>query len=102
MLESSSFSPFLPHDGAQTVPPSANFENTGNREAFRDHVSVLDYVRINKINSEVEEAVDQYYSCLEYAGRVYNTSSMPKHFSAQWLLAKVEPKRHQHLLRNVG
>ena len=79
------------------VAPGGN-----SKEAFEDHIAVLDHLRKNKISPEVEEAVDRYYTCLDYAGRVYNTSSMPEHFSAEWLLAKVQPKQHHHTLRNVG
>lgn len=70
--------------------------------SFTDHIAVLDHVRNNKFGAEVDEALDRYYSCLDYAGRVYNTSSMPEHFSSEWLLAKVNPKHHHHALSNVG
>jgi hypothetical protein len=70
--------------------------------AFADHLSVLDHLRSNKVSADIEEAMDRYYSALDYAGRVYKTSAMPDHFSAEWLLAKLVPKRSNHALRNVG
>ena len=79
--------------------------NGSESQEFTDHISVLDYVRSGtaKTNNELEEALDRYYSCLDYAGRVYNTPSMPKHFSSVWLLAKVLPKDQHHTpQRNVG
>ena len=65
---------------------------------FTDHIRVLDYIRSGnfKPNRELEEALDKYYSCLDYGGRVYNTPSMPENFSSVWLLAKVLPKHVHH------
>lgn len=62
---------------------------------FRDHISLLDYLRTHvpsKANHSVMEALNQYYGCLDYGGRVFYTSSMPNHFSAEWLMRKVGPK----------
>lgn len=73
---------------------------------FADHVALLDHVRGSaklKNKEDLQEALDRYYSCLEYAGRIYATDSMPNHFSANWLLSKVLPKvRHNHSQRPVG
>lgn len=75
--------------------------------AFRDHQSLLDFLHRNnhnKVSAEIEEALDRYYSALDYGGRIYQTdSAMPDHFSAEWLIAKLVPKRGaNHALRNVG
>jgi hypothetical protein len=62
---------------------------------FRDHRAILDHVRINmpwKGYPALVEALNQYYSFVEFGGRVFNTSSMPEHFSAEWLLHKVGPQ----------
>jgi hypothetical protein len=73
---------------------------------FTDHITLLDNVRRDsklRNNKELQEAVDRYYSCLDYAGRVYETESMPRLFSANWLLSKVLPKvHHRDPQRNVG
>lgn len=58
--------------------------------------AVVDYIRTTlpwKGSREIDEALSQYYNCLEYGGRIYNTKVMPKHFSPAWLLAKVAPKQ---------
>jgi MRG len=87
----------------QDVDPS---EQSDDELVFTDHIALLDHCRLNsKLNSnkEVVEALDRYYSCLDYAGRVYETESMPKHFSANWLLSKVLPRgNHHHSHGNVG
>jgi hypothetical protein len=38
---------------------------------------------------------------LDYGGRIYYTSSMPKHFSSEWLLAKVVPRRVSYKKPNM-
>lgn len=76
--------------------------DASNKEAFSDHIAVLDHLRSSKVSAEVEEALDRYYSALDYAGRVYNTSAMPEHFTVEWLLAKMTPKNVHHAMRNVG
>jgi hypothetical protein len=66
---------------------------------FRDHVLLLDFVRntsVWKNNKNIQAALSKYYSCLDYGGRIYQTPSMPKHFSSEWLLAKVVPKRYEY------
>jgi len=84
------------------TPLSVLADNTSNEEAFSDHLAVLDHLRSNKVSAEVEEALDRYYSALDYAGRVYNTSAMPEHFTSEWLLAKMVPKHSHHTLHEVG
>jgi hypothetical protein len=79
--------------------------NQADGEEFTDHIDVLDHVRSGTIETskELQEAIDSYYSCLDYAGRVYHTPSMPQHFSSLWLLSKVLPKDQHHTPeRNVG
>ena len=71
----------------------------GEANEFRDHISVLNYVRTKvpwKTNRAIQVELDKYYSCLDYGGRIYQTPSMPEHFSSEWLLAKVCPKRYQY------
>lgn len=72
---------------------------------FTDYLDVLDHARRKlKKQKDLQEAVDRYYSCIDYSGRVYKTESMPKHYSPQWLLAKVCPKDYTLAppKRNVG
>lgn len=67
---------------------------------FRDHLEVLDFVRKTapwKNIRSIQTALNKYYSCLDYGGRIYQTPSMPNHFSSEWLLAKVVPKRYEYL-----
>lgn len=81
-------------------------ENSNEHTDFSDHIILLNHVRRDgklRNNKELQEAMDRYYSCLEYAGRVYATESMPKHFSSNWLLSKVLPKLHNRdRQRKVG
>lgn len=70
-----------------------------NELVFTDHRAVIDYLRSNDSNhsdkwsktcqQEINDALDTYYACIEYAGRIYGTTSMPKHFSTRWLLHKM-------------
>jgi hypothetical protein len=75
-----------------------NIENDvdENEVTFTDHRAVIHYIRSGdyKVLSkpaqmEIEDALDTYYACIEYAGRVYGTTSMPDHFSTRWLLHKM-------------
>jgi hypothetical protein len=72
--------------------PSSDIEYT-------DHISVLDYARKGKSSKELHEALERYYSCLDYMGRVYKTDAMRGNFSEEWLLAKVLPKERQQTSR---
>lgn len=86
----------------QLDAPSPSGDTIVSEGAFSDHLSVLDHLRSNKVSADIDEAMDRYYSALDYAGRVYKTNAMPDHFSAEWLVAKLVPKRSNHALRNVG
>jgi len=33
-------------------------------------------------------ALEKYYSCLKFGGAIFNTPSMPPHYSSEWVLAK--------------
>jgi hypothetical protein len=78
-----------------------NSENSNDDDelVFTDHQTVIEYIRTidSKSNyklsknqqEEIEDAFDTYYACIEYAGRIYGTTSMPQHFSTRWLLHKL-------------
>lgn len=81
--------------GSSTDKKSIDGDDDELGPEFRDHVALLDHIRNNdpwKSDSKLLEALNQYYNCLDYGGRIYNTDAMPKQFSAEWLLAKVVPK----------
>lgn len=77
---------------------SSSWSETAQDElTFSNHVDLLDNIRNSvklKQKEEIQEALDRYYSCLDYAGRIFHTDSMPRHFSAHWLTSKVSPKLH--------
>jgi hypothetical protein len=78
---------------------SASASVDSSTEEFTKHVPLLEYVRVHATkggNRELQQALNQYYACLEFAGRVYYTSSMPERFSPEWLLRKVMPRRRTH------
>lgn len=84
------------------IPPDTTESPTASKqpgkfvgEDFTDHLTVLDRIRSEAtIDRDIEVAMGRYYACLEYAGRVQYTPSMPPHFSPEWLLAKVAPKNY--------
>ena len=62
---------------------------------FKDHIVLLQYLKATapwKDNLKLIEAMDKYYNCMGYGGRIYNTNAMPVHFNAEWLLSKVVPR----------
>jgi len=74
-------------DGGEDGSPS-NLE-------FKNHIDILQFIRTTnpwKGNGKIQEALNQYYNCLGYGGRIYHTSSMPEHFSSEWLLGKIVPR----------
>jgi hypothetical protein len=80
--------------GETATEDSAQDSETGNVE-FRDHIGLLDFVRTTepwKNDNGLQEALEQYYNCLDYGGRIFGTNAMPKNFNSEWLLAKVSPK----------
>ena len=79
--------------------PKATEDDEGETIEFRSHLAMLDYVRTTppwKNNKKIQGALSKYYSCLDYGGRIFQTPSMPAHFSPEWLLAKVVPKRYEY------
>lgn len=105
---SSSAVPLAMTNGTGTVPteevPGADLTSTGMEEklSFTDFMEILDFVRTVppwKGTREIEEALNQYYNCLDYGGRIYQTKSMPDHFSAAWLLNKVVPRRSRTAIK---
>ncbi len=85
----------------EEVPPTAVEDDSDSVALeFRDHLELLDFVRTTspwKNIKSVQTALNTYYSCLDYGGRIYQTPSMPQHFSSEWLLAKVVPKRYEYV-----
>lgn len=64
---------------------------------FTDHIRLLEYLSTTSPWSETDdvlESLNQYYECLEFGGRIYNTDAMPKGFNAEWLLAQVTDSAH--------
>lgn len=77
-------------------------EDLDGKVCFKEHVPLLDYLRTSygwKNSKDVRTALSQYYNCIEFGGRVYYTSSMPKHFSPEWLLNKIAPRRYTNRKR---
>jgi hypothetical protein len=80
--------------GTATEGSNHGSSETSNVE-FRDHITLLDFVRSTKPwknDNGVQEALEQYYNCLDYGGRIFGTDAMPKNFNSEWLLAKISPK----------
>lgn len=61
---------------------------------FSNHVRLIASLGKGEADDDLQEALDRYYACLEYGGRVYMTKEMPKHFSSAWLVAKIVPKEY--------
>ena len=64
---------------------------------FQSHIQLMRFLQTSspwKENQDLMDVILQYYNCLEYGGRIYNTNAMPPHFSSEWLLAKVAPLCH--------
>jgi hypothetical protein len=62
---------------------------------FKSHFEVMEFIQKNPPwNSQVDivEAVNLYYHALYHGGRIYRTSSHPRFFDAEWILAKVSPE----------
>jgi hypothetical protein len=84
--------------GDQQGDDSANDTSTTVSEnglEFKSHIKLMTYLKTTspwKDKGELQDAIDQYYNCLEYGGRIYNTNAMPLHFSSEWLLAKIAPR----------
>ena len=71
---------------------------------FDSQLQVLDYVRNTapwKGTKEIDGSLNQYYTCIDFGGRIYNTRGMPKHFSPSWLLGKVGPKQTKKKHKNL-
>ena len=77
----------LVNDGSDT--------SSGKDTRFTDHVKLIDFLRATSWSdiSDIQMALSQYYNCLDYGGRIYQTNTIPGHFSSEWLLAKVVPKK---------
>jgi MRG len=61
---------------------------------FKNHILLMNYLQNTSPwdeQRELMDAIELYYNCLDYGGRIYNTSAMPIHFNSEWLLSKVVP-----------
>jgi hypothetical protein len=82
-------------EGTAAKEATESQESSAEELEFRDHRAILEHISTTapwKSQPVIVEALHQYYSFVEYGGRVYNTSSRPEHFSAEWLLRKVGPR----------
>jgi hypothetical protein len=89
--------------GAATEDSNPDSSDSGNVE-FRDHITLLDFVRSTKPwkgDNGVQEALEQYYNCLDYGGRIFGTDAMPKNFNSEWLLAKISPKTFGRKIKGI-
>jgi hypothetical protein len=89
--------------GTATEDSNHDSSDSGNVE-FRDHITLLDFVRSTKPwkgDNGVQEALEQYYNCLDYGGRIFGTDAMPKNFNSEWLLAKVSPKSFGRKIKGI-
>jgi MRG len=93
-IEGSASGTYVLEGTAKKSSTDSLHESTEEQE-FRDHRDVLDFVNARspwKDHPVIVEALVKYYGFVEYGGRIHNASSMPVHFSAEWLLRKVGPK----------
>jgi hypothetical protein len=89
--------------GTATEGSNQGSSEMGNVE-FRDHITLLDFVRSTrpwKSDNGVQEALEQYYNCLDYGGRIFGTDAMPKNFNSEWLLAKISPKTFGRKIKGI-
>lgn len=89
--------------GATAEDSNPDSSDSGNVE-FHDHITLLDFVRSTKAwkgDNGVQEALEQYYNCLDYGGRIFGTDAMPKNFNSEWLLAKVSPKTFGRKIKGI-
>lgn len=87
---------------APEEPPNEMTAHPDEKMTFTKSMDVLDFVRTSapwKGTKEIEEALNQYYNCLDYGGRIFQTKSMPEHFSEAWLLNKVVPRRSRTAIK---
>jgi len=64
---------------------------------FKSHTELLDYINMTPPwngKADLRERIQQYYGCIAFGGKIYNTNAMPKNFSSEWILSKmVHPDR---------
>lgn len=90
--------PFNEMAGVLMSPEAKNVdhddsESVDGADSFDDHVKLIEHIKETVVDEAISEALKQYYSCLEYGGRVYMRDGiMPEHFSANWLVSKLVPK----------
>jgi hypothetical protein len=93
--EASSSRPGSP--GPSSTGPDESGDGSLNSDTpseFKNHILLMDYLQNTSPwdeQRELMDAIELYYNCLDYGGRIYNTSAMPLHFNSEWLLSKVVP-----------
>lgn len=93
---SSFFFPMAPSMGNQNErdPALSSDDATDSGDGFKNHVEVLEFIQSSepwKSNEVLVEAVEKYYNCLQYGGRIANTKKAPTNFSSEWLYSKIAP-----------
>jgi hypothetical protein len=93
---SSFFFPMAPSMGNRNErdPALSSDDATDSGDGFKNHVEVLEFIQSSepwKSNEVLVEAVENYYNCLQYGGRIANTKKAPTNFSSEWLYSKIAP-----------
>jgi len=84
------------HGSDASLGDSSSIGGSDSNDGFKTHIDVLKFIQSTEPwNSmgHLGEMVEKYYNCLEYGGKIVNTSSSPLNFSSEWLLAKVSPEK---------
>jgi hypothetical protein len=79
-----------------SLTSSSDVNTSDVSDGFKSYLDVMDFIQSTepwKSNDSVVEMVEKYYNCLEYGGKIYNTATMPSHFSSEWLYAKIAPRK---------
>ncbi|KAG7346642.1 MRG family protein [Nitzschia inconspicua] len=89
-VSSAPFLDTLLHQGPLTDVETSDIIDNG----FKSHVDVMAFIQSNETWKSTEsllEAVEKYYNCLEYGGKIVNTNKAPTNFCSEWLYSKIAP-----------
>jgi hypothetical protein len=94
LVTSTSFVDKLRHHGSETSGSQTARDSSDLDDGFKSHIDVMSFIQSTepwKSTDSLVEAVEKYYNCLEYGGKIVNTKKSPTNFSSEWLYSKVAP-----------
>jgi hypothetical protein len=94
LITSTSFVDKFRYQGSEMAGSQTAGDTSDLDDGFSSHIDVMTFIQSTEPWKSIDplvEAVEKYYNCLEYGGKIVNTKKSPPFFGSEWLYSKVAP-----------